>query len=274
MLQLNHPSYAQEFELSVHSGARTEISNRPRLELLYLLEGGAEVQSACQSRRLGPSDCCILNVMELCEIRYSENAYALCLSIGPVLLRNPAAPYIDFCTANAQVRPADAENVRTAVNQILTLTQRDAEAHRFGIYSHVYQIVDLLYRSYAAPEMSAAPGQEKLALLERMLDYIRENSSRSLRLEDLSRQFYLSSAHISRLFQSHLHVSFTQYLREVRLNNACDLLLSTGLPVMEIADRSGFGSTNRLIVDFRRKYGETPGRYRRLSHAPVQSAGA
>ncbi len=71
--------------------------------------------------------------------------------------------------------------------------------------------------------------------------------------------------HVSRIFQHSLHTTFTNYLREVRLNNAYDLLLNTDQSVTEIAVNCGFGSTNRMIEVFSQKFGETPGKFRRHS---------
>lgn len=173
---------------------------------------------------------------------------------------------VDFCSNSVNVSAADASSLRTYIARAFQLYYRDAERNRFGIYSCVYSIIDILFRYYAVPDYSASSGREKFEVLEQMLRYIQENSGQNLQLSDLAGKFYLSVGHVSRMFQRHLHTTFTNYLREVRLNNAYDLLLNTNQSVTEIAISCGFGSTNRLIEVFSKKYNVTPGKFRKRRH--------
>ncbi len=54
--------------------------------------------------------------------------------------------------------------------------------------------------------------------------------------------------------------------RQMRVAHARDLILSTGLPLKEIATASGLGDVFQMTKTFRRYLGATPGSYRRISH--------
>ncbi len=265
MIDLGHPSYAHEFELTLNGFGKTEIHNHARLDIIYMLAGSAGIETAYHTYKLDATDYCALNVMELYHVTYSENAQALCLSIAAGML-GQSENRVDFCSNSVNVSAADASSLRTYIARAFQLYYRDAERNRFGIYSCVYSIIDILFRYYAVPDYSASSGREKFEVLEQMLRYIQENSGQNLQLSDLAGKFYLSVGHVSRMFQRHLHTTFTNYLREVRLNNAYDLLLNTNQSVTEIAISCGFGSTNRLIEVFSKKYNVTPGKFRKRRH--------
>ncbi|MBR0367254.1 MAG: helix-turn-helix domain-containing protein [Clostridia bacterium] len=264
MIDLGHPSYAHKFDLSLKGFGKTEIHNHARLDIIYMLSGSAGIKTVYRAYKLDATDFCALNVMELYQITFSENAQALCFSISANLLSKPIRR-VDFCSNDARVTPEEAARLRTCLARAFQLYYKDAEDNRFGIYSCVYGIVDLLYRYYYSEDLPEAAGQDKFRMLEQMLTYIQENASQNLQLSDLANKFYLSVGHVSRIFQHSLHTTFTNYLREVRLNNAYDLLLNTDQSVTEIAVNCGFGSTNRMIEVFSQKFGETPGKFRRHS---------
>ena len=262
MIDLGHPSYAHDFDLSLTGFGKTEISNHSKLGIVYMLTGSASVRSAYHTYKLDETDFCVLNVMELYHITYSKSAQALYFSISSNLLSKPA-PRVDFCSNSDQISADEDARLRACVAKTFQLYYRDAEANRFGIYSCIYTIIDLLYRYHTTSEASVVSGREHFRLIEQMLGYIQENSDQNLQLSDLAGKFYLSVGHVSRLFQHTLHITFTNYLREVRLNKAYNLLLNTDRSITEIAADCGFGSTNRLIEVFSERYGETPGRFRK-----------
>ena len=73
-----------------------------------------------------------------------------------------------------------------------------------------------------------------------MITYIRQNYMNPISLADLSNQFHLSEKYLSRYFKEHFQLPFTQYLRHLRLTNAKTLLVSTDLPITQIALQCGF----------------------------------
>lgn len=50
---------------------------------------------------------------------------------------------------------------------------------------------------------------------------------------------------------------------EVRAEAACDLL-KEDIPIREIADRVGYGSSSNFAAFFKKYYGVTPSQYRQL----------
>lgn len=71
-----------------------------------------------------------------------------------------------------------------------------------------------------------------------------------------------SPGHLGRLFRQRYGLSFTGYLRELRMHKAVGLLTGTSQPIGRIARIAGYADASRFAVHFRRRYGLTPRAYR------------
>lgn len=101
--------------------------------------------------------------------------------------------------------------------------------------------------------------------LTRALDYINKHLHRDLPLEQVSMQVGISSQHLTRLFRNELASSFTKYLTEKRMHEACRLLEETPLGIAEIAYRCGYSDSNYFAKVFRKYRGMSPGDFRQTS---------
>ena len=83
---------------------------------------------------------------------------------------------------------------------------------------------------------------EMPAIVGRALKIIREESATPLTRSEVARRAGVSSAHLAELLQTRTGRSFTQLLREARIERACELLRSTELSLAAIAADCGFCS--------------------------------
>lgn len=68
----------------------------------------------------------------------------------------------------------------------------------------------------------------------------------------------VSPRHLQSLFRAHFGTSPYDHYQALRLNRARRLLIETHLPVLEIAERSGFASPASFARAYRRQHGESP----------------
>ena len=71
-----------------------------------------------------------------------------------------------------------------------------------------------------------------------------------------------SPGHLGRLFRRRHGMSFTGYIRELRMHKAVGLLTGTSQPIGHIARIVGYADASRFALHFRRRYGLTPRAYR------------
>ncbi len=95
-----------------------------------------------------------------------------------------------------------------------------------------------------------------------------------LQISDVAEKFNLNPTYFGRFFHELTGTSFTAHVSNVRLNHAAGLLHSTDLSINEIAEKTGFNSTQYFIRVFKKRYRTTPGEYRQRSGGPGRAEGA
>ena len=93
--------------------------------------------------------------------------------------------------------------------------------------------------------------------------YLQEHLAEEISLSVLADQFHLNPQYISQLFKSEIGVNFLVYLTNIRMEKAKKLLLSTSLPVADVAEQSGYGDYRVFTKVFKKSEGVTPSQYRR-----------
>jgi AraC-like DNA-binding protein len=96
----------------------------------------------------------------------------------------------------------------------------------------------------------------------RLREYLQNNWSRQVYLADLARRLEYTPEALSRLFKTCYGQSPQQYLNELRLERARQMLEEGGT-LKEVARLCGFSGVNYLCRCFRAKFKITPGEYRR-----------
>ncbi|MGI6403331.1 MAG: response regulator transcription factor [Oscillospiraceae bacterium] len=84
-------------------------------------------------------------------------------------------------------------------------------------------------------------------------------------LAQAAESLQLSGSYLSRLFKEKMSKNFTDYLMELRLERAQELLLHTDLKIETIANKVGFVNHNYFGQVFKRFTGLTPRQYRQQS---------
>ena len=76
-------------------------------------------------------------------------------------------------------------------------------------------------------------------------------------------QFQISKKYVSQFLKDQTGKSYNEYVEDLRLNHAMQLLKTSGLSVTEIATTCGFSSQNTFYKAFRRRYDVSPSSVRR-----------
>jgi len=133
----------------------------------------------------------------------------------------------------------------------------DAEAAEQAAVAHL----DAVWFRLAAATDDASLPRDPCA---RACAYLAFHFHESIRLPRLARDVAgCSPGHLARLFREQTGLSFRDYLIELRLQKAADLLERTQLPVGQIAGRVGYDDPSRFTIHFRRRFRHPPGKFRR-----------
>ena len=93
-------------------------------------------------------------------------------------------------------------------------------------------------------------------------DYIELHAEQELKLSDLANQVGYSEYYLSRKFKKEMGMSISAYIKYVRIERSKMMLVSSGIPVSQIADSLHFASSSHFSESFREVTGKTPQQYR------------
>lgn len=95
------------------------------------------------------------------------------------------------------------------------------------------------------------------------LRYIDEHYNEKLSVPEVAQLFALSPSYFRYLFKSITMQTFVEYLNNIRIIKACELLCTTGKKVLEISLDTGFNNIKHFNEVFKQATGLTPLQYRR-----------
>lgn len=96
-----------------------------------------------------------------------------------------------------------------------------------------------------------------------IVDYCSEHYTEDLNLDTISEKIHLCKYHISKVMNNTLNISFTEYINNLRIIKACDLLKNTDEKIAYISNEVGFGTIRSFNRAFCMIMGDTPTNYRK-----------
>lgn len=107
-----------------------------------------------------------------------------------------------------------------------------------------------------------APETRAQSFFERICVYLQSNYQNDITRDSVALQFGVTPNHLSRLFHSHGHMTFIDYLTHVRIARGKFLLCNYNLKLEDIAARCGFRDAPYFCRVFKRLTKVTPAEYR------------
>lgn len=101
--------------------------------------------------------------------------------------------------------------------------------------------------------------------------WLQDNYSRQVTAEDVALRFGMSLRTLNRRFKNATGLTLLEYLRDVRISQARDLLQTSNLSIAEIAEKVGYQDTAYFGALFKKQFHTTPRDYRSTVRAKLFS---
>ena len=92
--------------------------------------------------------------------------------------------------------------------------------------------------------------------------YLDEHFTEVSTVSEVAEHFFYSREYVSRLFKRHLNTTVADYVLKRRISHS-QMLIASGLSLIDVCFQSGFGSVSTFIRAFRGITGITPSAYRK-----------
>ena len=142
------------------------------------------------------------------------------------------------------------ERFENYVPSVLSLMQSDIPAATEAVVKLVEQIIN---------HISNHGTTESNHLLSMAKEYVRDHiADDRLNLEAVSNHVGLSRVYFCKLFHQMEGISFSAYLKTIRIEKAKQLLMTTNLKIFEVSSAVGFSHAKYFGQVFKQEVGQTP----------------
>ena len=98
-----------------------------------------------------------------------------------------------------------------------------------------------------------------------VIRYINSHYTEDLYLEKIATEFSTTPKYFSNYFKKEFSVGFNEYLTQVRISHAKQILCDTDLSLAEVSMKSGYLNQATFTVAFKKTVGLPPGKYREMN---------
>lgn len=128
-----------------------------------------------------------------------------------------------------------------------------------GVSDRMYQ-----YFLAAAAELIQRKRQSQHAvrMIPKVVNFLELNYMKKITQSECADYFHINKDYLSRAFKNYTGIGMAKYLNTIRIRKSQELLRSTDLQVMEIADRVGYFDAKYFSRQFKLATGMTPAQYR------------
>lgn len=107
--------------------------------------------------------------------------------------------------------------------------------------------------------------------INKVIQYIEMYLDQPLTLNELAQSVKLSPTYLSRIFSKETGMGIPQYILELRLKKACNLIRTTDMSIEQVAKYVGFTRQSYFSQRFKDQYGATPMQYRKANQEKTKS---
>lgn len=204
--------------------------------------------------------------IEAVVLHFSESV------LGSDLLHRPELRPVRLLLTRARQGLQTKGNLRQEIaEKLISLKEHDG-LRRF------IDLLEILHTLSESSELEAlcTTGYQPLAAqldlerMQRVCEYISENADGPLDRDSIAKMVHMSGSGFSRFFKTHTGMTFQEFVADVRISKACQLLTISDATITEVALRCGYEELSTFNRAFKRYRAMTPSEYRAMVRAVTE----
>lgn len=246
---------------------KTELHWHREPEIIYVVKGQAECPHNGEVQIVNEGDFIFFNSEDVHLVRpvNGTNATLLCVQLSFEYMRMFCRP-IDSVIFDIDSKPDSRPEIIKVLQTMAEINVEDDDYSSLLQISYVNKIYYLLMKHCicfrrVTPTMIIP--KRDFSYAKTAIAYINENFKREIPLNEISSVVNLSPSYFSKYFKNVTQVSFSEYLANLRLENAIQDMLSKNSTVSAAALENGFANVKSFITQCKKVYDCTPAQYKK-----------
>jgi AraC-like DNA-binding protein len=259
---IQSPHLTSVVELAHSKSQETNVLHKHEAtEILFIRDGNADFVLNDQTFKVNRGDLLLINSNMEHGILYSEVDHLKGFSLTFSKLQLDGLP-------KGSIIPSDALPVLKVREHHITLNKYIEDIHEeyqtndLGSDEIISSLLKTLMIKILRILYSTNSGQNA-SISDKVKKYIIENFNRDISLTELANVVFVNPYHLAHTFKDETGISPIQYLITHRIEVAKTMLLSTNLPIREIASNVGYPNANYFNLLFKKFTGHSPGKFRK-----------
>lgn len=141
---------------------------------------------------------------------------------------------------------SDTELIQT-INKIISRIEEHRDA------SVIEDLKENILEDYADKNLSVH--------LRNAIEHIKSNYMNDLTIKDVTKGLNISESYLTKLFKQEINITFIEYLTQVRIRKAIELMKENNLPIYRIAEKVGYKDYRYFSMVFKKMIGISPKKY-------------
>lgn len=159
------------------------------------------------------------------------------------------------------------EQIFSCVSRIDEICSQKPAGYQIAVKGYLYQLFFLLFQQGGEVDQEKRERFKSLDKLKLIMKKIETDYQENLTVGEMAELSGFSQSHFMKFFKANMGTSFIEYLNEYRLSMAARLLITSSMDILHIAVDTGFSNISYFNRIFKKKFGMTPGQYRKSKSA-------
>lgn len=262
----NIPAKIMYLELSSDTH-KTELHWHREPEIVYVIEGIGECSHNGDVLDIRTGECMVFNSEDVHLVRpkMGHQAKMIIVQLSFEYMRM-FCKTIDSVIFDIDARPEYKEKICQILREIANI---EIEKDDYGVLKQIAGVNSLYYTllkyctTLKRNSNSMIIPKRDFSYAKTAIAYINENFKQEIPLNEISSVVNLSPSYFSKYFKSVTQVSFSEYLANLRLENALQDMLTKNSTVTVAAVENGFANVKSFITQCKKMYGYTPAQYKK-----------
>lgn len=244
-------------------------------EIYYSISGGKQFLIDNRFYDINPGDLFIINQFESHYLAQINNMVheRIIISIHPDFLKEISTIKTDlnYCFTernqvfNHRISLNKEQQYRFLyfIGKITTLNEFGSDILERVAFMEMMVMINSLFINNHCAEIADTNFQYNQQVQE-ILTYINQHITDAITVEQLAEQFYISTSYICRIFKAATGTTINKYINARRITISKSLL-TMGLGVSEVCEKSGFNDYSNFLKAFTKAVGISPKKYGQYS---------